>query len=67
MDSRRVTIAFIRESFSAPKAMVTESTAGMATGMEATVRIKANCNKDRKDCPRNSSTVISTATNPKAI
>ena len=43
MATSRETIAFIRASFSAPTAIVTESTAGSATGIEATVRMSANC------------------------
>ena len=43
MDSSRDTMAFMREMARAPTAMVTESTAGIATGMDATVRISANC------------------------
>ena len=42
--TRRETIALKRASRSAPTAMVTESTAGSATGIDATVRMSANCN-----------------------
>ncbi len=37
------TIAFSFESASAPSAIVTEKTAGMATGMEATISTSTNC------------------------
>ncbi len=40
--TRRVTIAFIRARTDAPTAIVTDRTAGKATGMAATVRISAN-------------------------
>ena len=43
METSRDTIALIRASFSAPTAIVTDRTAGNATGIEATVRISANC------------------------
>ena len=42
MDSRRVTMAFILDNATAPTAMVMDKTAGMATGMDATVSIRAN-------------------------
>ena len=41
IEARRETMAFIRASTDAPTAIVTDRTAGKATGMAATVRIKA--------------------------
>ena len=54
--ARCVTIACFSASFRAPTAMVTESTAGMATGTAATVKTKANCNVVSMLSPRNKAT-----------
>ena len=43
MDASRLTIASRSASLRAPTAMVTDSTAGMATGIAATVSTSANC------------------------
>ncbi len=67
MDSRRDTMAFIRDRATAPTAMVTDNTAGMATGIEATVRISANCTRSSKAAPRSSCTRTSTATSPRLM
>ena len=40
---RRETIAFCLDSASAPSAMVTDITAGIATGTEATSSTRTNC------------------------
>ena len=64
MDSRRVTMAFSLDRARAPTAMVTDSTAGRATGMEATVRMRANCTRFRMWAPRSNCTRMSTATKP---
>ena len=45
MDSSRDTIAPCFDSESAPSAMVTENTAGIATGIEATRSTRTNCNR----------------------
>ena len=42
MDSRRATMALLRDSARAPTAIVTDRTAGIATGMAATVSTSAN-------------------------
>ena len=62
IDSSRVTIAFILDSATAPTAIVTDSTAGIATGIAATVRISANWMRVSTSTPRESSTITSTAT-----
>ena len=46
----------------APMAIVTESTAGIATGIAATVRMRANWTSSSADEPRASCTSTSTAT-----
>jgi hypothetical protein len=61
IDSSRDTIAFMRDSASAPSAMVTESTAGNATGMDATTTISTNESSLSHGRPRCSSTPISSA------
>jgi hypothetical protein len=54
MDSRRETIAFSRASSFAPSAIVIDRTAGMATGTEATSRIRTNSASRRMLTPRES-------------
>ena len=46
--------------------MVTDNTAGIATGIEATVRISANCTRSSHGRPRSSSTPTSTTTSADA-
>lgn len=41
--SSRETMAFCLDSANAPSAMVIENTAGIATGIEATSKIRTNC------------------------
>ena len=54
------TIAFSFESASAPSAIVTEKTAGMATGMEATISTSTNCRMESaSDMPQSSATTRS--------
>jgi len=48
----RVTIACLLARRCAPTAMVTESTVGIATGIAATVRTRANCRVVRIGSPR---------------
>ena len=52
MACKRETMAFSLERDSAPRAMVTESTAGMATGIEAITRIRMNWTSSRTGSPR---------------
>ena len=62
MAANRVTIASFLASRRAPTAMVTDSTVGIATGIAATVNTKANCKVVSIGSPRNSATVMITAT-----
>ncbi len=64
METSRDTIAFIRASFSAPTAMVTDSTAGSATGIEATVRMSANCTVSSSGSWRKSAATPIKSTSP---
>ncbi len=66
MDSSLETIAFILESARAPTAMVTERTVGIATGIEATIRIRENCTSSKNGLPRSNWTKISIATKPRS-
>ena len=67
IETRRETIAFSAASFSAPTAMVTDSTAGSATGIEATVRISANWIVSRIGSCRKSEASPITRTSPIVI
>ncbi len=62
MAASRVTIASFLASRRAPTAMVTDSTVGIATGIAATVNTRANCSVVSIGSPRNSATMMITAT-----
>ena len=64
IDSRRETMAFILERATAPIAMVIESTAGMATGIDATARISANWTILIKSAPLKSWTITISVIRP---
>ncbi len=67
METRRETMAFMAASREAPTAMVMESTAGSATGIAATVRIKANSSVSISPLPRNKATKRISATRPSVM
>ncbi len=52
-----LTIAFLFASAAAPTAIVTDSTAGRATGMAATVKTNANCSVSIRLSWRNMATM----------
>ena len=60
-------MAFILASTDAPTAIVTDRTAGKATGIAATVRISANSSVSTSGSPRYSATVRINATRPSVI
>ncbi len=64
MATSRETMAFIRARRSAPMAMVTDSTAGRATGMAATVRMSTKRMVSSAGAWRNSETTTISATSP---
>ena len=66
MATSRLTMAFFLASRRAPTAMVTDSTVGMATGMAATVRTRANCSVVKNGLPRMIDTTMITATSAAA-
>ena len=66
MAASRVTIASFLASRRAPTAMVTDSTVGIATGIAATVSTRANCRVVRIGSPRNSATMMISATSATA-
>ncbi len=67
METSRDTIAFIRASLSASTAIVTDSTAGRATGIEATVRMRANCSVSSSGLWRKSPATPITRTRPTVV
>ena len=62
MATNRLTIAFFLANRRAPTAIVTDNTVGIATGIAATVRTRANCNVVRIGSPRKIATPIIAAT-----
>ena len=60
--TKRLTMAFFFASSLAPTAIVTDSTVGMATGIAATVRTRANWSVSRNGSPRTTETVTITLT-----
>ena len=68
-----LTMASLRASRRAPTAIVTDSTVGMATGMAATVKTRANCKavlghgSSSMGSPRNSATVRMRITRARAM
>jgi len=59
-------MAFFLASSRAPTAIVTDNTVGIATGIAATVRTRANCRVVISGSPRSSDTSTITATNSAA-
>ncbi len=62
MATNRLTMACFLARRRAPTAMVTDRTVGMATGIAATVRTRANCSVVRIGSPRRIATAMITAT-----
>ncbi len=62
MATNRLTMAFFEASTRAPTAIVTDSTVGIATGMAATVRTRANCRVVKNGSPRMVETMMITTT-----
>ncbi len=62
MATNRLTMAFFVASRRAPTAMVTDSTVGIATGIAATVKTKANCSVVKTGSPRTTEMTVITAT-----
>jgi len=66
MATSRLTMALFLARSRAPTAIVTDSTVGIATGIAATVRTRANCSVSRTGLPRTIDTTVITATRVRA-